>query len=150
MVGGGKRGAAERGGRWRWRDRDREAGREVYRGGQKQAEEKTVVVGGKEARGKAVGSRLEGRPGGWGVGTHSALCFCGEGWVRAQKPAGVHPTRRSGREPASVSSPSGTCTGISSSTQGECSSRPIKMHRNVSGFPSLPGSCQHHASSLRD
>lgn len=103
-----------------------------------------------EGRQAGVGSRLEGQPGGWGVGTHSALCFCGEGWVRAQKPAGVHPTRRSAREPASVSSRSGTRTGISSSTQGECFSRPIKMHRNVSVFPSLPDSCQHHASSLRD
>lgn len=76
-------------------------------------------------------------PGPGGGGPGSAPCTCGGGWSL--------PLQESASLPASRPSPTRTCTGISPSAQGECSSRPIRMHRNVS---SLPGSCQPQACSL--
>lgn len=94
------------------------------------------VAGWKEAEDEGTeGGQAWGAPGLGGLVTGSAPCSRGGSWVWACKPAGVCPSRKSASQPASLSSPSGTCTGISSSTQGECSSRPIKMHRNVSSLP---------------
>lgn len=94
------------------------------------------VAGWKEAEDEGTeGGQAWGAPGLGGLVTGSAPCSRGGSWVWACKPAGVCPSRKSASQPASLSSPSGTCTGISSSTQGECSSRSIKMHRNVSSLP---------------
>lgn len=112
------------------------------RGGVGDAETEEKTAAGREA---AEGAEVaEGRRAGWapvraagGRGPGSAPCTCGGGRSL--------PLQESASLPASRPSPTRTCTGISPSTQGECSSRPIRMHRNVS---SLPGSCQPQACSL--
>lgn len=130
--------SGRRGGRWR----DRDEGRQLRAGGRggvgdAETEEKTAA-GWEAAEGAEV---AEGRRAGWapvrapGAGALAPL----------PAPAGVARVCLSRNLPASRPSPTRTCTGISPSTQGECSSRPIRMHRSVS---SLSGSCQPQACSL--
>lgn len=134
-------------------------GREKGEGGRKsentETEEKTGErLDGKKPAGRQAGvdSRL-GRAGlGLGdVSTGSAPCTCVGSWVWAHKPRRQKSTPL-GNLPVCPcpSSPFGLCTRISSSTQGEYSSCPIKMRRDVSISPILPGSCQPHASSAGD
>ena len=99
-------------------------------------------VGDAETEEKTAAEVADGRRAGWapvrapGAGAPAPL----------PAPAGVARVCLSRNLPASRPSPTRTCTGISPSTPGECSSRPIRMHRSVS---SLPGSCQPQACSLR-
>lgn len=169
----GQRGAGRRRGRWRWRDRDRAVGKEEEREGARRERE-----GGKEGEGKRksenteteekTGERLDGKKpeglqagvdsrlgrAGLGLGdvsTGSAPCTRVGSWVWVHKPS-RQKSAPLGNLPVCPrpSSPFGLCTRISSSTQGEYCSCPIRMRRNVSISPILPGSCQPHASSPGD
>lgn len=80
----------------------------------------------KETRGMAGWGGLQawGPAWPWAVGTGSAPCTCGGGWsghTSRQKSALREICQR-----ATDPSPAGACAGISSSTQGKCSSCPSK------------------------
>lgn len=108
----------------------------------------------KEARGSAGWGGLqawEGWPGSGGCEHWLCSLHCVGSWVWVHKPS-RQKSAPLGNLPVCPrpSSPFGLCTRISSSTQGEYCSCPIRMRRNVSISPILPGSCQPHASSPGD
>lgn len=119
------------------------------RGCRERRDQKQEMMGKcKEARGMAGWGELQvwvgGQPGRgvWALALLLALVgVAGLGTQASRSP----PSGKSASVPP-IPSQAETCAGISSSTQGKCSSCPSKCTQ-TSPLPSLPGSCQPHASS---